>query len=139
MYVPCRHSQDRCRDAASELALALRRHVTTAISTVAALRARSGAGVIVRPFGVEFGVARMREPWLLVGIMMCCMAGCGGKDGTTTGRPEAGTVLPLPSNGWRDGDPVMLGTTDGRLHATAIGDTACAWIGDNRGPFTWPE
>ena len=81
----------------------------------------------------------MRQPWLLVGIMMCCMAGCGGEDGTTTGRPEAGTVLPLPSNGWRDGDPVMLGTTDGRLHATAIGDTACAWLGDNRGPFTWPE
>jgi hypothetical protein len=75
---------------------------------------------------------------LLATTMMMAMTGCG--DGVPAAqRPTAGSVLPLPSNGWKDGDPVMLATTDGRLHVTSVGNTACAWLGETRGPFLWPE
>lgn len=53
-------------------------------------------------------------------------------------RPSSDTVA-LPSDGWKPGDPAMQALLAGAFHAVRVGASACAWLGDHRAPFLWPD
>jgi hypothetical protein len=46
---------------------------------------------------------------------------------------------PLPSDGWKPGDPGFDALTFGPLHASRRGDQVCAWLGATYRPMLWPE
>jgi hypothetical protein len=84
---------------------------------------------------------------LLVGVVVVWgLSGCGGTSTsavtlTAPAEPSSPspTAVSLPSDGWKVGDPVMQALTAGVFHAVRTGDHACAWLGDTRRPFDWPE
>jgi hypothetical protein len=47
-------------------------------------------------------------------------------------------VYPLPSNGWRPGDPTHLAAWNGPFHADLTPDGPEAWLGDRSKRMTWP-
>jgi hypothetical protein len=53
----------------------------------------------------------------------------------TSGDQE---LFPLPSNGYRKGDPSMLAKMSGEFHAVKLGGRAEAWLGEDRRPTLWP-
>jgi hypothetical protein len=63
--------------------------------------------------------------------------------GTAANRPASGVgrahqTFPLPSDGWKPGDPSLLALTGGTFHAVLTTNGPCAWLGPDRRPFQWP-
>lgn len=53
--------------------------------------------------------------------------------------PPTGTqIYPLPSDGWKPGDPALLALTGGAFHAARRNGQVCAWLGDAFRPMLWP-
>jgi hypothetical protein len=49
-------------------------------------------------------------------------------------------VFPLPSDGWRPGDPALDALAIGPFHATRFKNgQVCAWLGTNFRPTLWPQ
>lgn len=46
--------------------------------------------------------------------------------------------FPLPSDGWKPGDPSLLALTGGVFQAQMTTRGACAWLGTTRTSFLWP-
>ena len=62
------------------------------------------------------------------------LAACGGQASS-----PASKAMPLPSDGWRPGDPPMLALTAGPFHAVMTAQGRCAWLGTaHQTTFLWP-
>lgn len=56
-------------------------------------------------------------------------------------QPQAlaeGKTYPLPSDGWKPGDPSLDALTGGPFHAARRDGQYCAWLGTNFRPMLWP-
>ena len=104
---------------------AARRRVRLVVGLAAVLVLVAGFGLALA-YGPHDGGPGVNRPASGVG------------QGTTRPTGPADRTFPLPSDGWKPGDPSLLALTGGTFHAVLTTDGACAWLGPDRRPFQWP-
>lgn len=108
----------------------------TLLQNVYARRGHRRAGVMVATAVAVAGVAAV------IAVVTQVVAGDGRGPAQPLPLAPSGTskVFPLPSDGWKPGDPALDALAIGPFHATRLQNgQVCAWLGTRFRPTLWPQ
>jgi hypothetical protein len=95
-----------------------------------------------RRHGIQLGAVGLTAAVTLAIVVTLFVVLPTGKPGSAPAREPIAvaskSTYPLPSDGWKPGDPSLYARTAGPFHAARRNGQICAWLGDTFRPMLWP-